>query len=223
LVLFARSGRRPAVRELVLVCVFLPPACGSVRMIGWWLLAVAPILAGQLGALLPQPRPDEKPRPSVGAAAFCVLLLAAMVLSLPWFERVNPVFLASPARAHRTETDLQTVADRLRETGSRGNLFTRFAWGEYLGWSLSPDYPVFMDARIEIYPDDVWAQYDAVTRGRADWQRILDRYGVVWLVLDGRSGYHAGLLEQVRRSPDWEERPDLEAGDVVVFRRVSGS
>jgi hypothetical protein len=207
------------VRELVLLCVFLPPACGSVRMIGWWLLAAAPVLAGQIGALLPQPKPEAQPRPGVAAAALCVLLPAAMVLSLPWFERVNPVFRVSPARAHRTETDLQAVAERMQASKPQGRVFTRFAWGEYLGWSLAPDYRVFMDGRIEIYPDEVWSQYEAVTRGRADWQDILDGYGVDFLVLDGKSGYHAALLEQVRRSPRrWREA--FREDDIVVFERI---
>ena len=72
---------------------------------------------------------------------------------------------------------------------------------------------------LEIYPDDVWEQYEAVTRGRADWQQILDRYGVDWLVLDDRSGYHAALLEQVRRAPErWRET--FRQGDAVVFQRL---
>jgi hypothetical protein len=186
-------------------------------MIGWWLLATAPILAGQIAAVLPRPRPEEPGRTNVGAAACCVLLAAAMVLSLPWFEQANPVFRIWPQRQHRTETDLQAVADFLPRTGRQQRLFTRFAWGEYLGWRRSPDYAIFMDGRIEIYPDEVWARYEAVTRGRPDWQQILDEYGVDWLVLDGSSGYHAGLLEQVRQSPRWEQV--FQQGEVLVFRR----
>ena len=76
-------------------------------------------------------------------------------------------------------------------------------WGEYLGWAGAPAFTVFMDGRIEIYPDDVWERYAAVTCGRDGWEAILDAYAVDYLVLD--AGYHhrTGLLERVALSPAW--------------------
>ena len=56
-----------------------------------------------------------------------------------------------------------------------------------------------------------------MTRGRADWQQVLDGYGVDCLLLDTAGGYHADLLPQVQRSPDWERA--FESGRVVVFLR----
>src|SRR5207245_902239 len=43
IVLFALPGRRPTAAEICLVLCFLPLACGSVRMVAWWLLVCAPI------------------------------------------------------------------------------------------------------------------------------------------------------------------------------------
>jgi len=83
---------------------------------------------------------------------------------------------------------------------------------------LAPRYKVFMDGRIEIFPDRVWQEYDAVTRGRADWEAILARYQVDCLVLD-KGGYHAGLLPQVERSANWQAIQS--AGDAVLFVRRS--
>jgi hypothetical protein len=217
--LFAFQGRRPTVRELCLICVFLPAACGSVRMVAWWLFLCTPILAEQVTALWPRLcQLDRDAKPSWGVAGVCGLLVAAMVLSVPSLERFNPVF-AMPGRAHRTEDDLQAVADHLAASDPQGRVFTCFEWGEYLGWSRGPQTKVFMDGRIEIFPDEVWQEYSAVTRGRADWQEILDRYGVNCLVLD-TSGYHHELLPQVRRSSEWKET--LKQGDAVVFERKTG-
>ena len=72
-----------------------------------------------------------------------------------------------------------------------------------------------MDGRIEIYPDEIWSQYWALTNARADWQKILDNYQVDCLVLD--SSYHKDLLPQVERSPDWQ-RAD-QSGHAVLFVR----
>jgi hypothetical protein len=217
LALLARSGRRPAWREVVLVCCFLPLACGSVRMVAWWLLVSAPILAVQVVAAWPKVvELDAGGRqPTRGAAVACGVLLFAAVLSLPWLERVNPVLLL-PGRAHRVESDLQAVAEQLAARDDTRRVFTRFEWGEYLGWGLAPRHTVFMDGRIEIFPDEVWARYSAVTRGRGDWEDILASYGVDCLLLD-TSGYHGELLPQVERSPRW--RRVLEQGNAVLFVR----
>src|SRR5207247_4382120 len=111
LILFALPGRRPTRRELCLACCFLPLACGSVRMVTWWLLVSAPILATQIAASWPRARAAEEAarEPSRGAAVACAVLLAAAALSLPWFERYNPV-LTLPGRGHRTQRDLQAAS-----------------------------------------------------------------------------------------------------------------
>ena len=74
-----------------------------------------------------------------------------------------------------------------------------------------------MDGRIEIYSDRVWDEYTALTRGRADWQDMLDNYGVDCLLLDTAGGYHADLLPLVERSPAWERAFNVDR--VVVFLR----
>ncbi len=225
--LLAWTGRRPGTQrrrlwlDLCLVACFLPPAFGSVRMVAWWLLVCAPILTEHLAAAWPRLRQldQEAQQPNTGAALTTVALIGAMVLSVPWLQDYNPVF-RRPGRAHRTETDLQAVADHLNATAPSGRLFTHFAWGEYIGWSLAGHYRIFMDGRIEIFPDDVWLQYSAITRGRADWEQILGGYGVDWLLLDA-GGHHHDLLPLVEKSPHWREV--FRQGDAVLFMRTKRS
>jgi hypothetical protein len=217
LTLFALSRRRPRWIDVCLVCGFLPLACGSIRMVVWWLLISAPILAVQLAEAWPRLRQLDQAadRPSLGNAIACAVIVLAMVLSLPWLEALNPI-LSRPGRAHRTENDLQAIADRLSAEVRGGRIFTRFAWAEYLGWSLAPRYVVFMDGRIEIIPDEVWHEYGAVTRGRSDWEEILSHYDVDCLLLD-TAGYHHDLLPLVERSARW--RRVEQRGDGVLFVR----
>src|SRR5262249_45281635 len=153
-----------------------------------WLLVSAPVAASLLAALLTRPdAPPVSPRPSPAAAAVFALILAAVVLSVPGLEPYYPL-LRSPERGRRTEGALEGVRACLLARRPAGRVFSRFEWGEYLTWSLSPGYTVFMDGRIEIYPDAVWDEYAAVTCGREGWQAVLDRYGVDCLLLD--AGYH---------------------------------
>ncbi len=218
IVLLALSGRRPRTSEIFLILCFLPLACGSVRMVAWWLLACAPILSAQLAAALPAGALDEADagQATRGTVLTFALFAIACVISLPWLERYNPV-LTALGRTHRPEEDLQAVVDRLHDERPAGRIFTRFEWGEYLGWALPPEHRIFMDGRIEIFPDRVWDEYTALTRGRADWQDILDGYRVDCLLLDTAGGYHADLLPQVERSPTWERA--FTSGRVAVFLR----
>ncbi|HEY1858973.1 MAG TPA: hypothetical protein VGG61_01380, partial [Gemmataceae bacterium] len=111
---------------------------------------------------------------------------------------------------------LAQIAAHLRDQGDGERVFCRFEWGEYMGWALAPRQKIFVDGRIEIFPDEIWNDFVAVTRGRADWQAILDRYGVDCLVLDG-SGFHGDLLPQVQGSKEWIQV--CAAGDAVLFTR----
>jgi hypothetical protein len=125
--------------------------------------------------------------------------------------------MAQPTRAQRTENDLQAVCDHIRHERP-GGIYSRFSWGEYLGWELAPRQRVFLDGRIEIYPDDIWEEYQAVVRGRADWNEILQRHEVEWLVLDTGT-YHSTLLPLVQASARWHPRPEFGQGEIVVFER----
>jgi hypothetical protein len=218
MLLFALPGRRPKASEISLVLCFLPFSCGSIRMAAWWLLIVAPI---STGLLMDKVRrnwslTEKAESPSWGAALTTLALLGTAILCIPSLEQHNPV-LSWLGRTKRTEDDLQRVAQNIRQH-EPGRIFSRFEWGEYLGWSLAPQYKIFMDGRIEIYPDQVWQDFSAITRGRADWEEILDRYKVDYLVLDS-SGFNADLLPQVRESAKWVE--EETAGAAVLFRRRS--
>ena len=78
---------------------------------------------------------------------------------------------------------------------------------------------MYMDGRIEVYPDAVWDRYAAVTAGRADWQAILDADRADVLLLD--ETYHGDLLSRVRRSTHWREA--TRSGPAVLFVRSEPS
>jgi hypothetical protein len=217
---FACGRRRPTVQEFCLIFCFLPLACGAVRMVAWWMFICAPILAAHGAPLLATWRDDEaddRPRPVPGLAA--LLMLLVMILSLPWLEGVNP-FLRSPDRsAHREEYDLADAVSYLKGGKSIARLYSKFEWGEYFAWSQWDGSRVFMDGRIEIFPDPIWDEYWAVRNARADWQDILDRYGVDYLVLE-TMGFHKDLLAVLTKAesnPRWREV--YRKGAVVIFAR----
>jgi hypothetical protein len=210
---FAKARRRPTALDVCLIAVFLPFACSSTRMVAWWLIVSAPVIASLLATMLPNARDRESEPRTPLAAAFFGLLCGLSILCTPGLDRFNPL-MGTLRSNHRIESDLAAIARNLRASDG-GRVFSRLEWGEYLGWSLAPKCKVFIDGRIEIYPDDVWQKYSAITAARTDWQTILDAYQVNYLVLDRT--YHFDLLPQVEQSPDW--KPVAEHGAAMLFAR----
>src|SRR5262249_26358868 len=212
-VLVALRRRRLSIREVSVLVCFLPASCGLVRMVAWWLLVVAPVLAGLLAANLPQ-REAEPAEPSLGPALVCVVFLVLAVFCTPWFERVNPLQYAGRG-THRTEDDLQVIADRLAQDAKpRG--FPPLEGGEYFTWGVRPPNGNFPVSPLAAYPPQWWSQNSAITRGRADWRNILADYKVNWLVLD-QTEYHGELWPRVTESEAWETV--LESGKAVLLKR----
>jgi hypothetical protein len=119
-------------------------------MVVWWMLIAAPIAATLLADNLPRTwLVEEEEQPSPIAAGALALLLLVAVFCAPVMERYNAV-LPLVRSTHRTEYDLARVTERLSRDGGR-RVFSRFEWGEYLGWALADRGTVFMDERIEIF------------------------------------------------------------------------
>jgi hypothetical protein len=222
LVAFAVGGRRPTVQEFCLIFCFLPLACGAVRMVAWWMFICVPILAAHGSGLAARWREDEaNEKPSWGSGLAVAGLLLVMAYSLPWLEAYNPI-LRTGDRSHRDEYDLTEAVNYLKAEKPGARLYASFEWGEFLAWNQFDDSRVFMDGRIEIYPDLVWDEFWAVRNVRCDWQAILDRYAVDFLVLDTR-GVHKDLLaelvkaEREPRSARWREV--YKQGIVAIYAR----
>src|SRR2546428_553632 len=124
-------------------------------MIAWWLLVAAPMTARLLAAQLPARllQTDEAVKPARAGSRNLGALLLAVALSVPAWKRYNPLD-GTIRPAQRPEDALQAVCEQLAGRDG-GRIFSRFEWSEYLGWALTPRYTVFMDGRIEIFPDEV--------------------------------------------------------------------
>jgi hypothetical protein len=226
--LLALAPRRPRARDVFVAICFLPLAAASVRMIPWWLLALAPVLATTIARSLAAMRAGagrtilpQQARPTFAACAMVALVAFACVASLPMLERHNPV-LGTLRPAARTESNLQAVIDRVqRDRSDSSHVFTRLEWGEYVDWAgrskrLSP----FMDGRIEIYNNDLWHEYHVVSAGGEGWQSILSAHDVDYLLLDQTQ--HARLISRVSASGEW--LPLARSGSATLYgRRVAQS
>jgi len=84
-----------------------------------------------------------------------------------------------------------------------GQMFNIYDWGGYLIWELFPRYTVFMDGRgPDVYSPEFWAEYETVELGKEGWSRILDRYGVNFILIStGNKLYD--LIARLNESASW--------------------
>ena len=244
--LFAATRRRPTVREVALIALFLPPACTAVRMVAWWVLVIAPILArlvvdvrhtrfarrepcppdvaknGNRADISPRAPGDSvvtaPRRPSLTAACAMAVITAAVVLSVPQLQRFNPI-VGTLRPAGRVEDGLGRISRQITADSRPRRIFCRLEWGNYFAWAAGPRCGVFMEGHVELYPDPLWRRYQTISAGGEGWDRLLDGYAVDTLVLD--ASYHTELLRRVRTSGRWRESG--RAGDAVWLVRSQGT
>ncbi len=215
--LLAVSPRRPRPSALGAFLFFGLLALKTSRGVIWFGLAMAPPLARHLAALIAlRAKGKAPPREESFLLNWIVaaLLLGGAFLSLPWFKPLLPL---PPQKASliSPETPIAATEVLLREHPP-GRLFHAMPFGSYLIWAAQPDYPVFVDSRIELYPLPIWVDYLRISAAECDWEARLEHYGVRTLMLSPLE--QAPLVEAVRASPHWLERYADDAA--VIFVRA---
>jgi tetratricopeptide (TPR) repeat protein len=161
-----RDGRR--LRHLLPVIALAVLGARRIRFVAEFSLLAGPVAAVALTRLC-----AAAPRASslaVGAT------LAALALA----PRVQAIRQGEPALDLGIEADLvPTQAIRFAEDhGLRARMYNDLEVGSYLTWEGWPRYGVFQDPRINGYPDELHAILRRADLTRAQWQALLDRFGV---------------------------------------------
>jgi hypothetical protein len=200
--------RRILPRDLFLMICFGFLAALSIRMVVWWLFIIAPIISVRLADRWPKSR-TVKYAPSWAAGLTVGGLLAFCVLSLPPLHAFNPILMLR--KPDETTENLEKAHQFISLRQPRGRIFTKLEWGEYLGWRGYPNWKVNMDGRIEIYPDDVWEEYKAVTTAVGVRSIVDGRLDASVYILDSDFHDRTGLVR------GFEFRPIAQFGKVWVY------
>ncbi len=189
--------------ELLLLIAFLVLAARAQRMVIWWVLVLPAILAPHIARLtaLCQVRKSALPVARDYSNTFVLgLLLLFGLFSTPWTRPYN--FLLPNAKRRCQPQDMPTGALAfLRNAHYHGRMFQPMEWGAVVSWVLGPDARVFVDSRIDFFPDRVWQDYVTICRQPQSADSILDRYGVDTVLLDRNR--NQDLIAQLDRSSRW--------------------
>ena len=178
------------------------------RSTAWWALAAPPIVSSLPRA---RPAPRKELPPSTLNTSIALLLLFPLVALFPWSLVGRPV--DSPGQ-HVSDAPPGITRELKRVLTPGDRMFNAQIWGSWFELVL-PRNKVFVDSRIELYPDSIWNQYYSVSAGRQGWQSILDRWRVHIVVIS--PGQQEALLPFIRRDSGW--RLVFEDDDGLIFLR----
>lgn len=215
------SPRTPSFSQLAHLLGFAFLGLQSVRNVIWFGLVAAPVLADHLPGTLAgigQTWRLTSSDPASGASklhaaltySLAGLVLVAVLFTLPWFKD----YLGLPAEKAglvSAETPVAATA-YLQQAHLPGPIFNEMGFGSYLIWEASPDYPVFVDPRIDLYPATLWADYLKISSAQYDWENLLAKYNIQTLMLSPRN--QPQLVEAAEISPGWQ---NVYADATTVF------
>jgi hypothetical protein len=205
-----RLGR---LADVAILVAFIHITLDATRNIPPFVIVLTPV-AGSLGMEL-WARLGETLRalPRARAAALVALALA---VGVGFFRDVGPRLPALALPRWGIAGGFPAgAADFLQQHPVPGAMFNDYGWGGYLTWRLYPDYRVFIDGRIAIYPADVREDFVTVNNAEPGWQEVLDRRGIGLIVI--RAGT---ALATVLREAGWAVL--YQDPHAVVFQRRPG-
>jgi len=203
-VVLALSPRRPSLYQLATFVTFAALGLWTTRGVVWFGLLMAPILAEHLSAIRERrpisqqlPLPNQKER-ILNFGILCLLFSLALI-SLPWFRGLIPI--KTEYKSPITQDTPVEAASFLVEQQPDGRVFNDMAFGSYLIWAAQPDYQVFTDPRIELFSQEIWDDYQVISRAAPGWQQKLEEYEIQILFLN--PSVQGQLVERVAQSDQW--------------------
>ena len=218
----ALSPKRPNMFQLLAFLFFAALGLKTLRGSVWFGIVMAPELAEHLGALVGRfSKPGEENRTILPLAQKLNALMAGLVLlsvliTLPWFKEKLPL-----PELKRGLISAETPVESTRfllENQLPGALVHDLAYGSYLIWAGQPEYPVFVDPRIELYPIEHWLVYLSIINVESDWQSNLSLYGIQTLMLDKQNQRELRLV--LSSSPMWDLVFDDKNTSVFTIRSI---
>lgn len=103
----------------------------------------------------------------------------------------------------------------IKEQKITGNTFTDpNIWGGYVIWA-TPQNPVYIDGRIDMYGDEFVKKYLNIIWGSADWKEPFDRYGVKIVIIEPRSA----LSREIQETKEWSKVFEDDMAAVFVRQK----
>jgi hypothetical protein len=180
----ARRGKQTPRATLVWLGVFFVIGAYAARGIAWWpfaaVAALAPLIAADRSAVEETER-ETLPAMRLANAAVAALLVVGCIALLPVWRPTDPDLGVPQGVVSQAPAGLTGALRNVAAPGDR--LLAPQPWASWFEFAM-PDLPVAVDSRIEIFPNDVWADYLAVTQGGLGWEDVLAAWDPTVIITD---------------------------------------
>jgi hypothetical protein len=206
----ALSRRRMDLTHLLTFIGFAGMALLSQRNMGVFAMAAAPILSREMwtawetlraemkldrvGLFFKKLFPAKKPGRSTLIVQRILNLVIFAVLVSAGFSKL--FYATSPGLVNDSQSLIfpTGAVAWIQENKPSGKLFNSFNWGGYLTWNL-PDYPVFIDGRVDPFGDEIMQEWVNVINADPGWENILDRWEVRLVLIEPNRPLAKELLD----------------------------
>lgn len=113
-----------------------------------------------------------------------IFLLLVLFAHLGFHLNINPVTrITDPIYAKYAYPTGATAF--MRDNNLDGRIFNAYQWGGYLWLN---DFDIFIDGRLDtLYPENVFLDYQNVVKLESNWQEILDKWNIDYLLFHTRT------------------------------------
>jgi hypothetical protein len=210
----ARRGAKTDALALAWLGAFFLLGVSTARGQVWWGFVFPVAIAGVIVGDRLESSSVEEQVEDAGSRMLNLLIVTALVafavVGSPWFQnRLDPSTGSSSLLSNAPQDLVEAVRS---DAPPNARLFVTAAFTSWFEYSL-PDDPVFVDSRIELFPEDVWTEYVAIIDAHDGWQEILDRRRVDAIVLRPEDQALVALLVD---DPDWRLTYRDATGSVFV-------
>lgn len=200
--LLALSREKLRFTDILLLLVFLNMALYSVRYVPLFAIIASPILVRCANLLLGGLRGRWAAQIAKKGRNIAAIDGSSGGLHWPIAAGVVVAWYAVTGAVHY-EFDPKTkpvAAVRFLEKETLpGNMFCNDEFGDYVIYAAWPRYKVFFDGRSDMYGTERLKEYIKVTNFEEDWEKVLEKYRINWILFNTDSRFSRFLLER----KDW--------------------
>jgi hypothetical protein len=218
-VLVAGAGRRVAWGVLLPGLVFGLLSMRAIRGVSEFAVLV-PALIGLHGEWLGKRRSVAHVLPFVVG----VLAVVGAAATFRWGVPMGREGPRKPGLGISPTMVPDQAADFLRQVDTEGNLFNLLRFGGYLIHELWPDRLVYVDGRLDVFPDGFLTSYGRLITTGVGWEETCATYGIDLAVVDLETSTtkETALARKLRTDPDWS-CVFISHNALVYARRVPGN